>query len=104
MAVVLDFLQAAETEEQAAGPASTLDTMWLEMVEAEAMAAAVAEAMEPRVATAVIVTELPVAAAAMVGQEKMRLVVTVAEVVATAQTTTALAEMAGPQAKRGVLY
>ena len=43
MAVALDFLQAAETEEQAAGPASTLDTMWLEMVEAEAMAAAVAE-------------------------------------------------------------
>ena len=43
MAVALDFLQAAETEERAAGPASTLDTMWLEMVEAEAMAVAVAE-------------------------------------------------------------
>ena len=68
------------------------------------LAVAVVVAMEPRVVTAVIVTELPVAAAAMVGQEKMRLVVTVAEVVATAQTTTALAEMAGPQAKRGVLY
>lgn len=84
----------------AVAAADTVETVEV----AECMAVAAEEAMEPRAETAVIVTGPLEAAAATVGSERMAPVTTAAVVVATAQTITALAEMAGPMAKQDVLY